>query len=88
MNAYASCTFLVALLTLATAIPGARISAAADPESKPGVDRLYVIDCGDGSATDESRWTPGANVGVAVGFPGLLSHPPHPGVVPVGHGHR
>jgi len=26
-------------------------------------DRLYVLDCGQGHATDESRWTVGANVG-------------------------
>ena len=62
---------LVAVLTLATAI--LRISAA----PKSGVDRLYVIDCGDGSGPDESRWTPGANVGIPVGFPGhcyLIHH--------------
>ena len=77
MKAYAGCTFLVAVLMLATAIPGMRVLAAADPEVKSAVDRLYVIDCGDGSGSDESRWTPGANVGVAVGFPGhcyLIHH--------------
>ena len=70
-------TFLVALLALATAIPGTRISAAPNPEGKSGVDRLYVIDCGDGSGPDESRWTPGANVGTPVDFPGhcyLIHH--------------
>jgi hypothetical protein len=77
MKAYANCTFVVAVLTLATGVPGMRISAAADPEVKRGVDRLYVIDCDDGSAPDESRWTTGANVGVPVGFPGhcyLIHH--------------
>jgi glyoxylase-like metal-dependent hydrolase (beta-lactamase superfamily II) len=36
-----------------------------------------VIDCGDGVGSDESRWTLGGNVGVAVGFPGhcyLMHH--------------
>ncbi len=34
---------------------------------KPGIDRLYVLDCGMGHAPDESaRWTPGSNVGKAV----------------------
>src|SRR5512141_3056582 len=29
-----------------------------------GVDRLYVLDCGNGHAPDESRrWTPGFNIG-------------------------
>ena len=63
---------LVAVMTLGT--PG---SATSDPKGKSGVDRLYVIDCGDGSGPDESRWTPGANIGVAVGFPGhcyLIHH--------------
>ena len=27
------------------------------------VDRLYVMDCGHNAATDQSRWTPGINVG-------------------------
>jgi len=29
-----------------------------------GVDRLYVLDCGIGHALDQSRWSPGVNVGV------------------------
>jgi hypothetical protein len=43
MRAYASCTFLVAVLTLATAIPRVRILAA-NAQVRSGVDRLYVID--------------------------------------------
>ena len=76
MKAKVNCTVLIVVLTLGAAIPGMRVSAA-DPQVKSGVDRLYVIDCGDGSGTDESRWTPGVNVGVAVGFPGhcyLIHH--------------
>jgi glyoxylase-like metal-dependent hydrolase (beta-lactamase superfamily II) len=30
------------------------------------VDRLYVIDCGWAHATDQSRWSPGVNVGVPI----------------------
>jgi len=77
MEAKVERTFLVAVLALATAIPSMRISAAPNPEVKYGVDRLYVIDCGDGSGPDESRWTPGANVGTPVDFPGhcyLIHH--------------
>jgi hypothetical protein len=77
MNPSATRTLLVAALVLAAAIPGMRISAAPAPQVKSGVDRLYVIDCGDGSGPDESRWTPGANVGTPVGFPGhcyLIHH--------------
>jgi N-acyl homoserine lactone hydrolase len=38
-------------------------SASAQSE-KTGVDWLYVLDCGIGHATDQSRWSPGVNVGV------------------------
>ncbi|MFI5001723.1 MAG: N-acyl homoserine lactonase family protein [Reyranellales bacterium] len=34
--------------------------AAAQPAA---VDRLYVMDCGHNAATDQSRWSPGVNVG-------------------------
>jgi len=29
-----------------------------------GVDKLYVMNCGEGHSGDESRWSPGVNVGV------------------------
>ncbi|MGP0093616.1 MAG: N-acyl homoserine lactonase family protein [Xanthobacteraceae bacterium] len=32
-------------------------------QDKLGVDRLYVLDCGQGHAPDQSRWSPGVNVG-------------------------
>ena len=49
------------------AIAGFFLSSAswAGPSGK-GVDRLYVMDCGQGHATDESRWTVGVNVGKPV----------------------
>jgi glyoxylase-like metal-dependent hydrolase (beta-lactamase superfamily II) len=31
-----------------------------------GVDKLYVLDCGHISAVDQSRWSPGVNVGVPI----------------------
>src|SRR6202045_3634414 len=34
--------------------------------SGKGVDRLYVPDCGQGHAPDESRWTVGVNIGKPV----------------------
>lgn len=30
------------------------------------VERLYVLDCGQGRAADQSRWSPGVNVGVPI----------------------
>src|SRR5689334_8203659 len=35
---------------------------------KPGVERLYILDCGEGVAGDISRWSPGVNVGKSMGF--------------------
>jgi N-acyl homoserine lactone hydrolase len=32
------------------------------------VDWLYVIDCGSGHAVDQSRWSPGVNVGTPIDF--------------------
>jgi N-acyl homoserine lactone hydrolase len=45
----------VMLCAIAT-IPQAAVAA--------GVDKLYVLDCGQGLGPDQSRWSPGVNVGV------------------------
>lgn len=45
---------LLALLVLA-------VSASA--QTKSGVDKLYILNCGDGVAGDISRWSPGVDVG-------------------------
>lgn len=54
-------------LFVAVLLFGAMASRAAWAQSKPaasGVDKLYVLDCGNGRAPDESkRWTPGSNIG-------------------------
>ena len=39
-------------------------STAQAQAPKPGVDRLYILNCGEGHSNDESRWSPGVNVGV------------------------
>ena len=36
------------------------------PVSAAGIDRLYVLDCGRISASDQSRWSPDVNVGVPI----------------------
>lgn len=38
-------------------------AAAASGQTKPGVDKLYILNCGEGVAGDVSRWSPGVNVG-------------------------
>jgi N-acyl homoserine lactone hydrolase len=50
------------LAGLAMAIP----VLALTPSARGKVDRLYVIDCGSAHATDQSVWSPGANVGVPI----------------------
>jgi glyoxylase-like metal-dependent hydrolase (beta-lactamase superfamily II) len=53
-------TFRVLLLAIATAGAVAPQPASAQAGT---VDRLYVIDCGHNDAVDQSRWSPGVNVG-------------------------
>src|SRR5450756_2933615 len=36
--------------------------------SKPGVEKLYVLNCGEGVAGDISRWSPGVNEGKSMDF--------------------
>jgi N-acyl homoserine lactone hydrolase len=53
-----SCITFAALCALLSCVPGHAQSKS------EGADRLYVLDCGNGHAPDESRrWTPGFNVG-------------------------
>src|SRR5262249_15102339 len=40
-------------------------SRVAQPQ---GVARLYIIDCGHNAAVDQSRWSPGVNVGKPIEF--------------------
>src|SRR5215213_7122846 len=42
-------------------------SAAASAQIK-GVDKLYILNCGEGVAGDISRWSPGVNVGKSMDF--------------------
>lgn len=36
--------------------------------AKPGVERLYILNCGEGVAGDISRWSPGLNEGKSMNF--------------------
>src|SRR5437870_2936977 len=54
------------------------LSATASAQSKSGVDRLYILDCGEGVAGDISRWSPGVNIGKPMDFADncyLMHHP-------------
>src|SRR5947209_4186608 len=50
---------LLAAATLGAILP----SELAVAQTKSGVDRLYILDCGQGVGPDQSRWSPGVNVG-------------------------
>jgi N-acyl homoserine lactone hydrolase len=41
---------------------------ASAQEGKPGIERLYILNCGEGVAGDISRWSPGVNVGKSMDF--------------------
>jgi N-acyl homoserine lactone hydrolase len=43
-------------------------AAAASAQTKSGVDKLYILNCGEGVAGDISRWSPGVNVGKSMDF--------------------
>jgi N-acyl homoserine lactone hydrolase len=49
------------VLIIVAALVVAALTASASAQT---ADRLYVLDCGIGHATDQSRWSPGVNVGV------------------------
>ena len=51
------------------ALAALSISAAAVwAQGKTGVDKLYILNCGEGVAGDISRWSPGVNVGKPMDF--------------------
>ena len=55
---------LVGVLAVLQATPQPAFSQA----GKTGVERLYVLNCGEGTAGDISRWSPGVNVGKSMDF--------------------
>ena len=62
------------------------LQQASAQDTKPGVERLYILNCGEGVAGDISRWSPGVNVGKSMDFVDscyLIKH--RAGLAPVGH---
>lgn len=43
-------------------------TAGAQGETKPGIERLYVLNCAEGTAGDIGRWSPGVNEGKSMPF--------------------
>lgn len=50
---------------LAAAIVAGWLATSA---AQAGVERLYILNCGEGTASDVSRWTPGLNEGKSMDF--------------------
>ena len=55
-------------LALAVAALALSAHAAMAQSEKSGVEKLYVLNCGEGTAGDISRWTPGLNEGKTMDF--------------------
>ncbi len=55
-------------LALAALAAMSIFAAAAAAETKTGVHKLYILNCGEGVAGDISRWSPGVNVGKPMDF--------------------
>ena len=55
---------LAAALTACQVVP----PSASAQGGKPSVERLYILNCGEGVAGDISRWSPGVNVGKSMDF--------------------
>jgi N-acyl homoserine lactone hydrolase len=57
------------VLALATVLGAGLVTSAASAQSaRPNVERLYILNCGEGVAGDISRWSPGVNVGKSMAF--------------------
>jgi N-acyl homoserine lactone hydrolase len=59
---------VAALVAVLSAVQAVSPPAAAQ-DTRPGtVERLYILNCGEGMAGDISRWSPGVNVGESMAF--------------------
>src|SRR5215813_11519586 len=54
-------------VALAAALTGLLSSSLAFAQT-PGIEKLYILNCGEGVAGDISRWSPGVNVGKSMDF--------------------
>ncbi|RTM06090.1 MAG: N-acyl homoserine lactonase family protein [Bradyrhizobiaceae bacterium] len=59
---------MMSRITFALAIAALALSAPAALAQSTGVEKLYVLNCGEGTAGDISRWTPGLNEGKTMDF--------------------
>jgi glyoxylase-like metal-dependent hydrolase (beta-lactamase superfamily II) len=69
---FAMKTLLILLAACSfTAFSACSTQQGADPgrvQARSGLERLYILNCGEGTAGDISRWSPGVNVGKSMPF--------------------
>jgi glyoxylase-like metal-dependent hydrolase (beta-lactamase superfamily II) len=53
---------------LVAALSTLLLTGSAQAQTKPGVERLYILNCGEGVAGDIGRWSPGVNEGKSMDF--------------------
>ena len=53
--------FVAALLSVFLAVDAGHAQSG-----QPGVEKLYILDCGEGTSSDVSRWSPGVDEGKAI----------------------
>jgi glyoxylase-like metal-dependent hydrolase (beta-lactamase superfamily II) len=58
-------TITLAVLLVAAALT---VNSGHSQSAKPGVEKLYILNCGEGVAGDISRWSPGINEGKSMNF--------------------
>ena len=58
-------TITLAVLLVAAALT---VNSGHAQSAKPGVEKLYILNCGEGVAGDISRWSPGLNEGKSMNF--------------------
>jgi glyoxylase-like metal-dependent hydrolase (beta-lactamase superfamily II) len=56
------------VVAFSVATLSAHSSQPAQAQAKPGVEKLYILNCGEGTAGDISRWSPGVNEGKSMPF--------------------
>ena len=60
-------TLAIAVATFLASL-GVDSNRPSQPQATPGIERLYILNCGEGVAGDISRWSPGVNVGKSMDF--------------------
>jgi len=68
MACFASASFGAGLVLAVSMLQGCMSPGSPGSGAASGVERLYVMNCGEGVAGDISRWSPGVNVGKSMDF--------------------